>query len=535
MFHVKDNKQGYFFDPFEHFGPKRLSVLKNSWPEIFRSEILPALPVESLRKYYHDKNGRPSKEIRSMLGLMILQQMLDLTDEKAVGAFMFDARWSYALDVPGDSDGEAYLCLKSLWTMRKHLTDDGLYVEMFEQATKNLSEVFKVDFDKQRLDSVQIQSNMRHLGRIALFSRTIKKFLLNLKRQHRTHFDQLESARFKSYINKKEEALFAAVKPSETVKTLSLLAEDTHFLLRQFSSNEKVKSMSSFQLLSRLFKEQCTSVDDLENKGTKIISAKPNHEVPSDSLQNPSDEDAGYSGHKGQGYQVQVMETYSGDTDKKQLSLITHIEVESADKHDANALLPALKNTEKRDMSPKELLADSLYGSDDNVTKAKQDYQTDVLAPVMGAKNKGLNLEHFTMDSKNQITHCPQGIQPVSVKKPNDRFIAKFSCSDCSTCSQLVNCPVSAHKKAYTLYYDHKMIRTSKRRQYEDTDAFRNVYRYRAGVEATMSQFDRLTGVKRLRVRGLKAVSFAATLKALGLNILRSARFKYEQNVVFAA
>ena len=50
-----------------------------------------------------------------------------------------------------------------------------------------------------------------------------------------------------------------------------------------------------------------------------------------------------------------------------------------------------------------------------------------------------------------------------------------------------------------------------------------------------MSQFDRLTGVKHLHVRGLKAVSCAAILKALGLNILRSARFKYDQNVVFAA
>ena len=55
-----------------------------------------------------------------------------------------------------------------------------------------------------------------------------------------------ESARFKSYVNKNEEMLFSAVKPSETVKTLNLLAGDTHFLLRQFSSNEKVKSMSSF-------------------------------------------------------------------------------------------------------------------------------------------------------------------------------------------------------------------------------------------------------------------------------------------------
>ena len=90
MFHAKDNKQGYIFDPFEYLGPKRLSELKNSWAEIFRSEILPELPVESLRKYYHDKNGRPSKEMYSMLGLMTLQQMHDLTDEKAVGDFIFD-------------------------------------------------------------------------------------------------------------------------------------------------------------------------------------------------------------------------------------------------------------------------------------------------------------------------------------------------------------------------------------------------------------------------------------------------------------
>ena len=157
MFHVKDNKQGYIFGPFEYLGPKRLSELKNSWAEIFRSEILPALPVESFREYYHDKNGRPSKEMYSMLCLMILQQMHDLTDEKAVGDFMFETRWCYALDVPGDSDREAYVGLKSLWSIRKHLTEDGLY-------------------------SVHIQSNMPHLGRIALFSRTIKKFLLNLKR-----------------------------------------------------------------------------------------------------------------------------------------------------------------------------------------------------------------------------------------------------------------------------------------------------------------------------------------------------------------
>ncbi len=41
-----------------------------------------------------------------------------------------------------------------------------------------------------------------------------------------------------------------------------------------------------------------------------------------------------------------------------------------------------------------------------------------------------------------------------------------------------------------------------------------------------MSSYDRVTGVKCLRVRGLKAVRFCATLKALGVNILRAVAFR---------
>ena len=41
-----------------------------------------------------------------------------------------------------------------------------------------------------------------------------------------------------------------------------------------------------------------------------------------------------------------------------------------------------------------------------------------------------------------------------------------------------------------------------------------------------MSQLDRLTGLKRLRVRGLARVSFAAHLKAAGINIMRAAAFR---------
>ena len=51
-------------------------------------------------------------------------------------------------------------------------------------------------------------------------------------------------------------------------------------------------------------------------------------------------------------------------------------------------------------------------------------------------------------------------------------------------------------------------------------------YRYRSGIEGTMSDLDRMTGLKHLRVRGMPQVRLAATLKATGLNILRSMAFK---------
>ena len=46
-----------------------------------------------------------------------------------------------------------------------------------------------------------------------------------------------------------------------------------------------------------------------------------------------------------------------------------------------------------------------------------------------------------------------------------------------------------------------------------------------------MNEYDRRTGVKHLRVRGIKAVRFCATLKALGVNILRATAVRATQMV----
>jgi hypothetical protein len=503
-------------------------MLEKSWAGLFQTKILPTLPVGSLRKHYHDWNGRPTKELYSMIGLMILQQMHDLTDDQAVEQFCFNIKWHYALNITNPGDSASFVSHKSLWTIRDILVQEGLYNEIFETTLKTLAELFKVELKKQRMDSVHIQSNMRHLGRIGLFVTTIKKFLINLKRHHRGLFNQLDGVLTRRYLVKKEESIFAMVKPSESAQTLDRLAEDVFTLIQHFASVERVNDMSSFKLLTRLFKEQCVVA---ENDGSSEPNAvaRPNKDVPSDSLQNPSDPDAGYSNHKGKGYQVQVVENYSED-DTRQLSLFTHVDVQSADEHDANALLPALDDLHKRDMAPDEMLADSLYGGDTNCEKARKEYDVEVIAPAMPGNQKKMHLADFTIDDQGRIVSCPIGTTPDKVKQKKGAYSAAFPVASCRDCQLLFQCPVSKGKKAFYYRYKAKDVRLAYRRQHENSTAFKEKYRFRAGIEAAISEFDRRTGVKHLRVRGMKAVRFAVVMKGIGLNILRAGRFRKRKN-----
>ena len=528
MIYTKDHKTLNMFEPFSHLGPKRLKLMEQSWAKLFRDEILPELPVHKVTKHFDHLKGRPTKELYAMLGAMILQEMHDLTDQEAVQQFAFNIQWHYALNITADADRDAYLCPKTLWSMRSLLTREGHYSSLFDVVTDKLKTIFDVDTDRQRLDSVHIFSNMRHLSRVGLFARTIKTFLVNLKRHHRPFFDELQSELKDRYLSKRGESVFAMVKPSESERTLQTTGADLFALIEGFRAEEAVTGMHSYQLLVRLFREQCRVEETDADQGPKV-SVKPNKEVPSDSLQNPSDPDASYDGHKGRGYQVQVMESYSREKDSDQLNLITHVHAEPAHHNDVHALLPAIDQTKRQQRGPREVLADSLYGSDENCRKAAEK-GVEVIAPAAG-KNQadGLGLADFTFSEQGRVTACPQSHAPLKTKHKKDRYSAVFNSQICERCPHLSECPIKPGRKGHYLRYSGKELRLAQRRTHEKTSEFRGRYRFRAGVEATMSEYDRKTGVKRLRIRGLAAVRYCATLKAAGLNIFRATAFRNRQ------
>jgi hypothetical protein len=546
MIHTKDHKTGYLFDPWDHLGPKRRKLMEQSWAGLFREYILQELPVNKIVPYFTEGFGRPTKELYMALGVIILQQAHDLTDDETLCQLAFSEQWHYALDITSPSDDATYMSPKTLWNMRKIVTDNELDSIIFNQTTDTLAKVFNVDISKQRLDSVHIRSNMRSLGRIRIFAVTIRKFLVNLKRHHKEFFKTIDERFIDRYLKKDASSCFSKVKPSESAKTLESVSSDLFELVQIFKDNTDIVSMNSYKLMERVLKEQCI-ITDTDNG--KVVTLKKPKDISSDSLQNPSDPDASYDGHKGQGYQAQIMETYTEKKKTKEkkekktneesedesesvqeddpntvptLNLITHVDVQTACESDANALIPAIESADERNLLPDELLADSLYGSDENCETAKE-LGTEVIAPTMGSQKEDvIPLSDFTFSEKGKLISCPEGHFPASTKHKKNRHIATFKIDHCSNCPKRDKCPVKAGKKHYYLRYKDKVWRIAMRRAYEKTDEFKDKYRWRAGVEATMSEYDRKTGVKNLRVRGMEAVRFCATLKAVGINIFRA-------------
>jgi hypothetical protein len=236
---------------------------------------------------------------------------------------------------------------------------------LFRSLTDRLIAAVGVDARKQRLDSTAIRSAIRGLTRLGILVETVSKFLHQLRRCHPDLHQQVPADLIRRYVERQRPGCFASTKPSESKRRLPEAAADLHELLVQFESTPAA-ALASFVLLRRVFREQCELV---QTPGAQTpIRFKEPQEIPCDNVLNPADPDASYNAHRGAGYLVQVMETYSdreeGPADPEPIGkpdLITHIAVGAMNTHDSGALEPALADVQARYIGPESLLADSHY------------------------------------------------------------------------------------------------------------------------------------------------------------------------------
>jgi hypothetical protein len=528
-------------DPQSTFGsvnvllsPEKISRLeKNHWAGGFRHKGLPVLLTneETFRPLFCEDNGRPNKPVAATLGVLILKETFDLTDEAALDNFEFNASWQYALNVEPE---EAHLCQKTLHNFRVKMSEaeeQGIltYSALFDEIVRAIIKDKGLKVGKQRLDSTHIRSNMAVLTRLGLFTHTITAFLKKLNKQHPRLFKVLPQGIRERYVDR--EGYFADSPSSDGRRRLGQCAADVWRLVDRFRGHRSVKGTPSYLRLKRLLEEQCVIGDDdptdPDGDGPEGVPVRPKdpkvEKIPPTSLQG-SDDDATY-GHKGKGYQTQVAETCDRENP---MQVVTYVSTEGAHESDQHAPLPVLDDLEQKDCKPDTLLTDTNYGRGQNIVDAAQ-RGVDLVSPSCGPKPKAEEgdfiLDDFMFSSDGErIEHCPMGQEPVEQGvRGKDRRYARMDAKRCGRCSWTGRCPARRSDRAttVTLTWSPAAGATSARRHRERTKEFKDGYRLRSGIEATNSEYKRFYGGGRLRVRGSPAVARTVKFKFMALNIRR--------------
>jgi hypothetical protein len=497
--------------------------LEKTWAGAFRRQVLPMIDEEPFRAFYCADNGRPNVAVSIMIGLCILKEMHSLTDQEVLGSLEFDLRWQYAFDI---NAFEGHICQKTLHNFRTLVTSNNKARELFAGITDKIIETAALSTEKQRLDSTHIISNMSNLSRLALFVRTIEGFVRRLEKKHPEVYEKLPSLFDKVY--RKRSGYFADVKSSRAKRRLGKCAGHLAELVGRFRGDRQIRGMKAYRLMARLFEEQCQISEGLPQR----VIIKESKEIPPDSLQNPSDPDATY-GRKGKGYKASISETCAKSN---AFQVITDVDVEAAYASDQKDVGSVIDRLEHRGRKPGELFSDGGYASGENILDA-QAKGVELTAPITCGTAPDLNemqLSDFEANADgSEVISCIQGHAPMECKALDGgkTTAAIFYAAQCSACEFLPICLVKRLKGGdYRLKYKRKDMATSRRREQQETDDFKERYKIRSGIEATISEADRVTGLKRIWTRGKDRVTMSVFMKALAINIKRFVQNEVEKD-----
>lgn len=523
----KTSPQQKLFGIETRISPSLRSRLESSWSLLFRLEILPILfRNEDRYAMLYGTTGRPNFSVARLLGLCLLQEWNDMSDQQALDTMSFDIRWRYALDI---HDEEDYLSRRSLVEFRRRLAardpEMNLIRTLFDTIRDSAIDKLGLSTSNQRLDSTHIISNIRLRGRVALFANTLHLFLKSLDTDHLSRVP----IAIQTWHAQDPEGWFG-LGPSEQKVKLEELAQYLHELIVIF---EKDGLGEPYRILTRLFSEQCEYSKE-ESSGIQVKK-----KTEGATLQSPYDPDAS-CGHKGSGYSLHVTETCN-NTGKQEI--ITDYEVHGAARSDIGKTLSVIERLDDAGLKPKALFADGGYPSVPSALKV-QEQGIEFITPVNRSRlsDDVIGRDQFQFNAEGLVTQCPLEHTPIdhrilSGNNTTRRSLhAIFDGNICRSCTMLDHCPVRApnHRKKgcrpqdtvgdFRLEITPEIRLRDEMYALQQTHEWKDRYKIRAGIEATNSELKRAHGIGRLRVRRIAKVCFAVACKIIACNIKRWAK-----------
>lgn len=323
---------------------------------------------------------------------------------------------------------------------------------------------------------------------------------------------------------------------TERERLSTLIGEDGYVLLdciEQAPELAWLKQLPAVQAFAQVWEQQYR-----RDQG-RVVRLTPKEMVPvGEWIRSPYDPDVRF-GKKREfewvGYKVHLTEC----CDDRLPHLITQVETVPAIEQDHHALEIIQAELAVKDLRPSDHLVDAGYVSAKRILHSRDVHAIDLIGPVHNdpswqARTPGaLDVSQFHIDWEHQQVTCPQGQQNSAWYPGKDAqgeaivliLFAKHTCQVCPVRERCTDARTTGRGITVRSPRErHEMLQTARLRQ--QTEAFKSLYRVRAGIEGTFSQTTRNTGMRRARYLGRRKTHLQHILSAAATNILRLVQWR---------
>jgi transposase len=471
--------------------------------------------------------GHPAEAPARLALVLVFQQIEHLGDAEAAEAVRARLDWKYALALDIDDPGFDATILGAFRTRLLHAGAEERLLTIMLDTLRDAG--FLTARGRQRSDSTHVLAHVRLLTRLTLVAETMRATLNALADAHPTWLAaHLDAAWADRYAVRVEE--YRLPKEAADRRVLeTTIGQDGYALLDAVAAPDAppdLRQHPAVQILRQIWLQQYYGPHDVRWRSTADL---PPH---AQLIRSPYEPEARFASKRQTtwtGYKVHLTETCDDD----QPHLITNVETTAATTNDVCVTDTIHTHLAARDLLPQEHLVDSGYVAAALLVDSQQQ-GVDVVGPVLGDTSwqarepDGLDVSCFAIDWEQQHVTCPAGKVSVRWNPRSDPgaepplIAVGFDPDDCQACPMRARC-TQAKTGPRTLKLQprdqHEALQAARQRQV--TDAFKQLYTARAGIEGTLSQGVRAFGLRYARYRGHAKTRLQHILIAIAVNIVR--------------
>ena len=474
--------------------------------------------------------GRRAEAPGNLVLILILQYMEGLSDEGAAEQVRSRVDWKYVLGLSLDDEGfdGSVLC-----RFRQRLLAGSKEEALLRHLLEHIQAKGWLNQEQQRTDSSYILGAGRRLNRLELVGETMRMVLEKLAELAPQWLGSWLPGEWVAKYELRFEAYHLPQKRAEQEALAVEIGQDGVRLWQQLQAAEfeGLRRLGVVEILRQIWMQQYTY-----DHGQ--LRWRTHRELPPASQQicSPHEVEMRYSYKRGTewtGYKVHITETYG---DRKTPHLITDVTTTPATVPDVKVTADIQQKLADRDVKPDRHTVDQGYMAADHVATS-QENAIHLLGPVSADSSwqaslpDGFTVDQFQIDWSQQVVTCPAGACSTTWSSCTDTYGKKiihvrFPRRACQPCPDKHRC-TRAEKNGRSLklkpYREHTALRQA--RAYQQTEAFTEQYRKRAGVEGAISQAVHHLDGRRSRYSGLSKTHLHNLLTALAINLTRVGRW----------